>query len=71
LPTPDPSKISSFSAHPKELEQNEDMKQYFEDYDVVYPLEPQHAFYGGRANATNFHECKEDEKIRYVVSAPH
>jgi hypothetical protein len=55
----------------KELEQNEDMKQYFEDYDVVYPLEPQHAFYGGRTNATNFHECKEDEKIRYVVSAPH
>jgi hypothetical protein len=55
----------------KELEHDEDMKQYFEDYDVVDPLEPRHAFYGGRTNATKlFHECKEDEKIRYVVSAP-
>ena len=55
----------------KELEHDEDMKQYFEDYDVVDPLEPRHAFYGGRTNATKlFHECKEDEKIRYVISAP-
>jgi hypothetical protein len=55
----------------KELEHDEDMKQYFEDYDVVDPLEPRHAFYGGQTNATKlFHECKEDEKIRYVVSAP-
>jgi hypothetical protein len=54
----------------KELEHDEDMKQYFEDYDVVDPLEPRHAFYGGRTNATKlFHECKEDEKIRYVISA--
>ena len=54
----------------KELEHDEDMKQYFEDYDVVDPLDPRHAFYGGRTNATKlFHECKEDEKIRYVISA--
>lgn len=49
----------------KELEQDEDMKRYFEDYDLVDPLEPRHAFFGGRTNAAKlFHECKEGEKIR-------
>ncbi|CAB4027008.1 DNA polymerase [Paramuricea clavata] len=51
----------------KDLELDEDMKQYFEDYDAVDPLEPGHPFYGGRTDATKlFHECKDDEKIMYV-----
>lgn len=55
----------------RELEHDEDMKRYFDTYDLVDPLEPRDAFFGGRTNATKlFHECKEDEKIRYVVSAP-
>ena len=51
----------------RELERDEDMQGYFDDYDITDPLEPRHAFYGGRTNATKlFHECKEGEEIRYV-----
>lgn len=53
----------------KELERDEDMERYFNEYDIVDPLEPRHAFYGGRTNASKlFHECKDDEEIRYVIS---
>ena len=49
----------------KELEQDEDMKSYFDSYDLVDPLEPRDAFFGGRTNAAKlFHECKDGEKIR-------
>ena len=51
----------------RELGYDEDMQGYFDDYDITDPLEPRHAFYGGRTNATKlFHECKEGEEIRYV-----
>ena len=41
----------------KELEQDEDMKTYFDNYDLVDPLEPRDAFLGGRTNAAKlFHE---------------
>ena len=51
----------------RELKRNEEMKEYFDNYDLTDPLEPRHAFYGGRTNATKlFHECKDDEEIRYV-----
>ena len=51
----------------RELGYDEDMQRYFDDYDITDPLEPRHAFYGGRTNATRlFHECKEGEEIRYV-----
>ena len=50
----------------KEMERNEDMKKYFEEYELVDPLQPRDAFFGGRTNAAKlFHECKEDEEIRY------
>ena len=51
----------------RELGHDEDMQRYFDDYDITDPLEPRHAFYGGRTNAAKlFHECKEGEEIRYV-----
>ena len=51
----------------RELEQDEDMKSYFDNYELVDPLEPRAAFYGGRTNAAKlFHEYKDDEKIKYV-----
>ncbi len=49
----------------RELRQNEEMKTYFDNFDVIDPLEPRDAFFGGRTNATKlFHTCQEDEKIR-------
>ena len=49
----------------KEMEQDEDMAVYFEEYDIVDPLQPRDAFYGGRTNAAKlFHECQDDEEIR-------
>ena len=50
----------------KQMEQNEEMKRYFEEYEIVDPLQPRDAFYGGRTNAAKlFHECQDDEEIRY------
>ena len=49
----------------KEMEQDEEMRRYFEEYDLVDPLQPRDAFYGGRTNATRlFYQCQDDEEIR-------
>ena len=49
----------------KEMEHDEDMKRYFEEYEIVDPLQPRDAFYGGRTNAAKLlHECQDDEEIR-------
>ena len=49
----------------KELEHDEEMRRYFEEYELVDPLQPRDAFYGGRTNAAKlFHECQDDEEIR-------
>ena len=49
----------------KELERDEDMRRYFEEHELVDPLQPRDAFYGGRTNAAKLlHECQEGEKIR-------
>ena len=49
----------------KEMEHDEDMKRYFEEHELVDPLQPRDAFYGGRTNAAKLlHVCKEDEEIR-------
>ncbi len=49
----------------KELEENEEMRCYFEEYDLVDPLQPRDAFFGGRTNAAKlFHQCEGEEKIR-------
>ena len=49
----------------KDLEEDEEMKQFFEDHEIIDPLQPRDAFYGGRTNATKlFHECQGNEKIK-------
>ena len=49
----------------KGMEHDEDMRRYFEEYELVDPLQPRDAFYGGRTNAAKLlHECQDDEEIR-------
>ena len=49
----------------KDLEEDEEFKQFFDQYEIIDPLQPRDAFYGGRTNATKlFHECQGDEKIK-------
>ena len=49
----------------KELKEDEEMKQFFDEYEIVGPLQPRDAFYGGRTNATKLlHECQGNEKIK-------
>ena len=49
----------------KEIEGDEEMKQFMEDHELVDPLQPRDAFYGGRTNAAKLlHECQGDEKIK-------
>ena len=51
----------------RELEQNEEMRYYFDHYRIAESLEPRHALYGGRTNAAKLHHCCQgDEQIRYV-----
>ena len=35
----------------KELDEDEEMKQFFEEHEIVDPLQPREAFCGGRTNA--------------------
>ena len=49
----------------KEMDRDEDMKRYFEEHELVDPLQPRDAFYGGRTNAAKLlHICEENEEIR-------
>ena len=49
----------------KEKNEDEEMKQFFEEHEIVDPLQPRDAFYGGRTNAAKlFHQCQDDEKIK-------
>ena len=51
----------------RELVEDERMQRYFEEHDLVDPLEPRDAFFGGRTNAAKlFYKCKDQEKIRLV-----
>ena len=52
----------------EEMKHDEEMKRYFEEYELVEPLQPRDAFYGGRTNAAKlFHECQGNQKIRYEL----
>ncbi|CAB4006372.1 DNA polymerase [Paramuricea clavata] len=43
------------------------MKDFFDNFEVSEPLEPRHAFFGGRTNATRlYYDVQPEEKIRYV-----
>ena len=49
----------------KDLEQDEELKQFFEEHEIIDPLQPRDAFYGGRTKATKlFHEFQGNEKIK-------
>ena len=49
----------------KELEEDEEMNQLFDQNQIIDPLQPRDAFYGGRTNATKlFHQCQDNEKIK-------
>ena len=49
----------------KELEDDEEMKQFFDQNKIIDPLQPRDAFYGGRTNAAKLvHECQGNEKIK-------
>ena len=49
----------------KEMKEDEELKRYIDQYELVDPLHPREAFYGGRTNASKlYHECKGDEKIK-------
>ena len=44
-----------------------EMKDFFHNFEISEPLEPRHAFFGGRTNATRlFFETQTGEKVRYV-----
>ena len=50
----------------QQLKNNAEMKAYFDNFQVVEPLEPRDAFYGGRTNVTKlFHECQGEERTFY------
>ena len=49
------------------MEEDEDIKHYFDHYHLTDPLEPRDALYGGRTNSSKpYHRCEGDEKIKYV-----
>ena len=49
----------------KELEDDEEMKQFFDQNKIIDPLQPRNAFYGGRTNAAKLaHKCQGNEKIK-------
>ena len=48
----------------KEKNEDEEMKQFFEEHEIVDPLQPRDAFYGGRTNAAKlFHQCQGNERL--------
>jgi hypothetical protein len=51
----------------KEVKENEDLKSFLEDFEIVEPLKPREAFYGGRTNAVKLHHVAQgNEKIKYI-----
>ena len=49
----------------KEKNEDEEMKRFFEGHEIVDPLQPRDAFYGGRTNAAKlFHQRQGNEKIK-------
>ena len=42
------------------------VKQFLRDFSLVEPLQPRHAFFGGRTGAIALHAVASEEEIRYV-----
>lgn len=50
-----------------EIQQDNDLAEFYESYKAYEPLQPRDSFFGGRTNATRlFCESNEKEQIRYV-----
>ena len=50
----------------KHVNYDAEMSRFCNQYEIVEPLQPRDAFYGGRTNAAKLiHECQGDEEIRY------
>ena len=47
----------------QELELDEEMKSYFDQYEMTDPLEPGDALFGGQTNVARLYHCEEDEKM--------
>lgn len=51
----------------KELEANKEMDAFFKSVNIMDPIGPREAFYGGRTNAIKlYHKCQGGEQIDYV-----
>ena len=47
------------------MKEDEDLKRYIDEHELVDPLQPREAFYGGRTNAVKlYHPCEGEEKIK-------
>lgn len=50
----------------RDMEKDEDMKEYVDSLEIVSPLEPRDAFFGGRTEAFKlYEEASENKKIKY------
>jgi len=50
-----------------EVKYNQELQQFLLNFEIIDPLQPRHAFFGGRTNAVKLHHTVEpDEKIHYV-----
>ncbi|CAB4017685.1 DNA polymerase, partial [Paramuricea clavata] len=51
----------------RQLATEPEMKDFIDNFEISEPLEPRHAFFGGRTNATRlYYDVQPEEKIRYV-----
>ena len=53
----------------QEVKTNPDLQQFLDTLEIVDPLEPRDAFFGGRTNAVKLHQVADettDEKIKYI-----
>ncbi|CAB4022668.1 DNA polymerase, partial [Paramuricea clavata] len=51
----------------RQLATEPEMNDFFDNFEISEPLEPRHAFFGGRTNAARlYYDIQPEEKIRYV-----
>ena len=52
------------------MKEDEDLKRYIDEHELVDPLQPREAFYGGRTNAAKlYHECQGQPENQVSVTA--
>jgi len=52
------------------FQEKPDMAQFFKSVDIISPIGPREAFFGGRTNAIRlYHKCKPDNKSNMSMSA--